>query len=95
MVRKIRKDVFFRVLARDRGRVRVIKKWGFDPQIDGITYEGHTVPVDAFLAFVGPSSPNYKSVVVYENGDGTYAVFDRWGGQLYSYTVGGLKLPRR
>jgi len=84
---RVRKDYFFRLVMRNKQRIKVVKDWHFDGFVDGRVYDNRIVPVDGFLAFVGPGSANYKCVVVYDEGGGRYIVCDQWGGQLYSYTV--------
>jgi hypothetical protein len=88
MVKKVRKDWFFRMLAKvPSENVRILRKWRFDSQVDGIVHDQKEVPLGGFIAQVGPGGPDYKSVVIYNEGEGRYAVFDRWGGQIYSYVV--------
>ena len=88
MVKRVRKDWFFRMLAKvPSEKVRVLRKWQFDAQVDGIVHDRKEVSLQGFIVQVGPGGPDYKSVVVYDEGEGRYAVFDRWGGQIYSYVV--------
>jgi hypothetical protein len=88
MVKRVRKDRFFRMLAKIHPEnVQIIRKWRFDSQVDGIVHDQREVSLQGFIAQVGLGGPDYKSVVVYDEGGGRYAVFDRWGGQIYSYAV--------
>jgi hypothetical protein len=68
-------------------KVQVLREWVFGAQVDGIVQDQQRVSLQGFIAQVGPRGPDYKSVVIYDEGEGRYAVFDRWGGQIYSYVV--------
>lgn len=88
VIKRVRKDWFFRMLAKvPTEKVQVLRQWRFDAQVDGIVQDQKRVPLQGFIAQVGPGGPDYKSVVIYDEGGGKYAVFDRWGGQIYSYVV--------
>jgi hypothetical protein len=87
MVKKVRKDWFFRMLTKvPSENVRILRQWRFDPQVDGIVHGQKEVSLQGFITQVGPGGPDYKCVVVYDEGGGRYAVFDQWGGQIYSST---------
>ena len=83
---KIRKDSFFRVLARNPQAYSIRKKWSYDGSVDGIAYQGRNVDPREFVRDYGPGGPHYKVVVVYQSGD-KFDVFDRYGGQLFSFEV--------